>query len=160
MLLDINITMVTSGTRRKESLVGHRILVAIDSWPSSSKYPLGHFVQVGDWFPLRSYISIPLLYYLMRGDSNHANDMMSAFEEELMIIPHNDHTHICLYVSWSIVRLPLQMLGKDGDKAVETQVLLHEFDVPHESFTQEVMACLPPDGWGITEEGRRTYIGL
>jgi hypothetical protein len=26
------------------------------------------------------------------------------------------------------------------------QVLLHEFEVPHEAFTPEVMACLPPAG--------------
>ena len=26
-------------------------------------------------------------------------------------------------------------------------MLLHEFDVPHEAFTPEVMACLPPEGW-------------
>jgi len=43
-------------------------------------------------------------------------------------------------------------LGEDGDKAVETAVLLHEFDVPHAEFTPEVMACLPPATWKITEE--------
>ena len=36
----------------------------------------------------------------------------------------------------------VQVLGKDGDKDVETAVLLHEFDVPHADFTTEVMACL------------------
>ena len=43
-------------------------------------------------------------------------------------------------------------LGNDGDKSVETQVLLHEFDVPHAEFTAEVMACLPPPTWKITDE--------
>eukprot|EP00596_Hydrurales_sp_CCMP1899_P000286 CAMPEP_0119047596 /NCGR_PEP_ID=MMETSP1177-20130426/54054_1 /TAXON_ID=2985 /ORGANISM="Ochromonas sp, Strain CCMP1899" /LENGTH=969 /DNA_ID=CAMNT_0007022385 /DNA_START=511 /DNA_END=3419 /DNA_ORIENTATION=+ len=46
----------------------------------------------------------------------------------------------------------VRVLGKDGDKDVETQVLLHEFDVPCASFSAEVMACLPPQGWAITEE--------
>ena len=43
-------------------------------------------------------------------------------------------------------------LGEDGDKAVETAVLLHEFDVPHAEFTPEVMACLPPPTWKISDE--------
>lgn len=46
----------------------------------------------------------------------------------------------------------MRTLGKDGDKAVETQILLHEFDVPHASFSTEVMACLPPKHWSITPE--------
>ncbi len=46
----------------------------------------------------------------------------------------------------------VRSLGKDGDKSVETQVLLHEFDVPHESFTDAVMSCLPPIDWTITED--------
>lgn len=46
----------------------------------------------------------------------------------------------------------VQSLGADGDKDVETKVLLHEFDVPYESFTSEVMACLPPADWKITED--------
>jgi exosome complex exonuclease DIS3/RRP44 len=43
-------------------------------------------------------------------------------------------------------------LGADGDKQVETQVLLHEFGVSHESFSAEVMACLPPPDWKITPD--------
>eukprot|EP01038_Epipyxis_sp_PR26KG_P006749 gene6749-9246_t len=44
------------------------------------------------------------------------------------------------------------ILGPDGDKDVETAVLLHEFGVPHESFSADVMACLPPENWRITPE--------
>lgn len=40
----------------------------------------------------------------------------------------------------------LRVLGEEGDKAVETQVILHEFDVPHAEFSPTVMACLPPPG--------------
>lgn len=40
----------------------------------------------------------------------------------------------------------VRVLGEAGSKDVETQVLLHEFDVPHEAFSPEVMACLPPAG--------------
>jgi exosome complex exonuclease DIS3/RRP44 len=46
----------------------------------------------------------------------------------------------------------VEIIGPDGDKEVETKVLLHEFDVPHAAFTAEVMSCLPPAGWAITEE--------
>lgn len=39
-------------TRQAESLMSKRIIVAIDSWPRNSRYPLGHFVrclgEVGD----------------------------------------------------------------------------------------------------------------
>jgi exosome complex exonuclease DIS3/RRP44 len=46
----------------------------------------------------------------------------------------------------------VSVLGKNGDKGVETQVLLHEFDVPHEAFSAAVMACLPAADWAITED--------
>lgn len=46
----------------------------------------------------------------------------------------------------------VKTLGEAGDKLVETAVLLHEFDVPYESFSPEVMACLPPADWKISEE--------
>jgi exosome complex exonuclease DIS3/RRP44 len=32
------------------------------------------------------------------------------------------------------------------------QVLLHEYGVPCDEFTTEVMACLPPGDWKITED--------
>ena len=32
-------------TRQSSLLVGQRIIVAIDSWPRTSRYPLGHFVR-------------------------------------------------------------------------------------------------------------------
>lgn len=40
----------------------------------------------------------------------------------------------------------VRVLGIAGTKEVETAVILHEFDVPHEAFSPEVMACLPPAG--------------
>ena len=43
-------------------------------------------------------------------------------------------------------------IGDDGVKDVETQVLLHEFDVPHAEFNADVMACLPPGNWQISED--------
>ena len=43
----------------------------------------------------------------------------------------------------------VRKLGADGDKSVETQVLLHEFGVPNEAFSDEVMSCLPPSTWNI-----------
>ena len=52
----------------------------------------------------------------------------------------------------------VRTLGKIGDKGIETEVLLHEFDIPWEPFSEKVMACLPPPNWTITPEnskGRR-----
>jgi exosome complex exonuclease DIS3/RRP44 len=46
----------------------------------------------------------------------------------------------------------VKILGKKGDKITESEIILHEFGVPHENFTAEVMACLPPDGWAISEK--------
>ena len=86
---DKKIPSIIITTRRKEELIGQRILVAIDSWPPYSEYPFGHYVST---------------------------------------------------------------IGKIGEKSVETQVLLHEFDVPHHSFSQAVLACLPPSDWKITQE--------
>lgn len=45
----------------------------------------------------------------------------------------------------------VRIMGQDTDKAVLTEVLLHEFGVPHEAFTSEVMACLPAADWKISE---------
>ena len=87
--IDAKIPPVRLVTRRRDELVGNRLLVAIDSWPNDSIHPHGHYSRI---------------------------------------------------------------LGKSGDKDVETQILLHEFDVPHEAFTKEVMGCLPPADWSITED--------
>ena len=46
----------------------------------------------------------------------------------------------------------IRSLGEDGNKEVETQVLLHEFGVPCEAFSTEVMACLPSKDWKITSD--------
>ena len=63
---DKKIPSIVIATRRKEELIGQRLLVTIDSWPPYSEYPFGHYIST---------------------------------------------------------------IGKIGDKSVETQVLLHEFDV-------------------------------
>lgn len=91
MFLPVNkrIPPIQIHSRRKESLMGNRILVSVDDWPESSLVPLGHYVST---------------------------------------------------------------LGKDGDREVESQVLLHEFDVPCNNFSAEVMACLPDSSWKITDE--------
>uniref|UniRef100_S4RGS1 RNB domain-containing protein n=1 Tax=Petromyzon marinus TaxID=7757 RepID=S4RGS1_PETMA len=39
-----------------------------------------------------------------------------------------------------------------GDKETETEVLLLEHDVPHQPFSQAVLACLPPPTFSITAE--------
>uniref|UniRef100_S4RBI4 RNB domain-containing protein n=1 Tax=Petromyzon marinus TaxID=7757 RepID=S4RBI4_PETMA len=42
--------------------------------------------------------------------------------------------------------------GDCGDKETETEVLLLEHDVPHQPFSQAVLACLPPPTFSITAE--------
>lgn len=48
----------------------------------------------------------------------------------------------------------VKSLGNIGDKETENQVLLLEHDVPHLSFTDAVLSCLPPEGaqWTIPSE--------
>ena len=67
-------------TSQSTTLSNQRIIVAIDSWPRTSRYPVGHFVRA---------------------------------------------------------------LGKIGDKATENEVLLLEHDIPHSTFSEAVMDCLP-----------------
>jgi len=76
-------------TRQADILANQRIIVAIDSWPRTSRYPVGHFVRA---------------------------------------------------------------LGKIGDKATENMVLLLEHDIPHSSFSEAVLDCLPSLPWTITRQ--------
>ncbi|XP_075919903.1 exosome complex exonuclease RRP44-like [Petromyzon marinus] len=46
----------------------------------------------------------------------------------------------------------VRSLGECGDKETETEVLLLEHDVPHQPFSQAVLACLPPPTFSITAE--------
>ncbi len=76
-------------TQQADVLLRKRILINIDSWPRSSRFPHGHLDRV---------------------------------------------------------------LGEIGDKETETQVLLLEHDIPHQSFSSAVLACLPQMPWQITSE--------
>jgi len=88
---DRRIPIIRIETRQYETLKNQRLVVAIDSWPRASRYPLGHYVK---------------------------------------------------------------SLGNIGDKETENQVLLLEHDVPHLSFSEAVLACLPPEGpdWKIPDQ--------
>ncbi len=66
-------------TTQRERLLGKRILIAIDSWPADSPYPLGHYVKT---------------------------------------------------------------MGDIGSKDVETEVLLHEHNIPCDPFPAKVRTCL------------------
>lgn len=47
--VDARIPPVLVRTTQRDRLIGKRILIAIDSWPADSQYPLGHFVKtMGD----------------------------------------------------------------------------------------------------------------
>lgn len=46
----------------------------------------------------------------------------------------------------------VKTLGDIGDKDVETEVLLHEHDIPCDGFSAKVLACLPPVDYEIKLE--------
>ena len=84
-------------TRQASKLKGQRIIVAADSWPRHSRYPLGHFIR---------------------------------------------------------------SLGPIGDKGTENEVLLLEHDIPHSSFSEAVLDCLPELPWVITPEDVEKRVDL
>lgn len=90
--VDARVPPVLVRTTQRERLLSKRILIAIDSWPADSPYPLGHYVKT---------------------------------------------------------------LGDTGMKDVETEVLLHEHNIPCEPFPAKVLACLPPDDYKIELEPGR-----
>lgn len=45
-----------------------------------------------------------------------------------------------------------KVLGKYGDKLVETQIILQEYGVTDEQFSDAVLSCLPSTDWQIPEE--------
>jgi exosome complex exonuclease DIS3/RRP44 len=73
--VDLRVPPVLIRTTQRDRLVGKRILIAIDSWPVDSEFPLGHYVRT---------------------------------------------------------------IGESGEKGVETEVLLHEFDIPCDPFPVKV----------------------
>ncbi|GME83503.1 unnamed protein product [Ambrosiozyma monospora] len=49
ILMDRSLPKIRIKTRRAKELVGKRIVIAVDSWPTTSKFPEGHFVRtLGD----------------------------------------------------------------------------------------------------------------
>lgn len=57
-------------------------------------------------------------------------------------------------------RLPLgrfiRVLGDTGDRDVETEVLLHQHDIPTKEFSEEVLRCLPEEGETAVSEQTAT----
>lgn len=47
----------------------------------------------------------------------------------------------------------VRTLGESGLKDVETEVLLHEHDIPCDPFPAKVLACLPPEDYKIGKDG-------
>ena len=47
----------------------------------------------------------------------------------------------------------VRSLGPIGDKATENEVLLLEHDIPHSTFSEAVLDCLPELPWIITPQG-------
>ncbi|KAF9200140.1 exosome catalytic subunit dis3 [Haplosporangium sp. Z 27] len=44
--METKIPKIKFRTRQAHSLLGKRIIISIDSWPRTSKYPIGHFIRV------------------------------------------------------------------------------------------------------------------
>jgi exosome complex exonuclease DIS3/RRP44 len=84
--VDKKVPPILIRTAQRERFLGQRIIVAMDSWPADSPFPLGHYVRT---------------------------------------------------------------IGIAGSKDVETQVLLQQFDIPHDPFSAAVLACLPPEDYRI-----------
>ena len=84
--VDKKVMPILFRTAQRDRFLGQRIIVAMDSWPADSPYPLGHYVST---------------------------------------------------------------IGVAGSKDVETQVLLHQYDIPHDPFPAAVLACLPSEEYRI-----------
>lgn len=54
----------------------------------------------------------------------------------------------------------IRALGPIGDKSTENEVLLLEHDIPHSSFSEAVMDCLPSLPWVIGAEDERSRVDL
>ena len=78
-----------------------------------------------------------------------------------IVVAINDWPTNSLYPIGHYIRFPcfhvsiFRSLGQIGDREVETQVLLLEHSIPANVFSKEVMDCLPPADWHITEENAR-----
>ena len=91
--VDSKIPPLLIRTTQRDRWVGQRLVVAMDSWPTDSPFPLGHYTKT---------------------------------------------------------------LGKIGDKAVETQVLLLQHNIPFEAFPAAVLACLPPADYDLQADYEAT----
>uniref|UniRef100_A0A0N5A9L5 Protein DIS3 homolog n=1 Tax=Syphacia muris TaxID=451379 RepID=A0A0N5A9L5_9BILA len=49
----------------------------------------------------------------------------------------------------------VRVIGKAGDRETEEEVLLLEHDIPHDPFSEEVLACLPSLPWTMPEQKYR-----
>uniref|UniRef100_A0A2M4CSQ7 Protein DIS3 homolog n=1 Tax=Anopheles darlingi TaxID=43151 RepID=A0A2M4CSQ7_ANODA len=54
----------------------------------------------------------------------------------------------------------VRALGPIGSKETENEVILLEHDVPHNRFSEEVLACLPQLPWTITPEDLKRRVDL
>jgi len=46
----------------------------------------------------------------------------------------------------------VSILGDIGEKDTENEVLLLEHDIPHSTFSADVLSCLPSVSWTISDE--------
>ena len=79
---------------------------------------------------------------------------------------HSNTCHLTIFFSPSFrhSRYPvghfIRCLGPIGDKATENQVLLLEHDIPHSSFGEAVLDCLPTLPWSITPKDEKERVDL
>jgi len=87
-------------TRQSDKLIGQRIIVAIDSWPRTSRYPMGHFVRalgkIGD----------------------------KATENEVLLLEHDiPHSKFSDAVLECLPQLPWEITQKDVQERVDCRHL-------------------------------------
>lgn len=71
----------------------------------------------------------------------------ATLSSQKIIVAIDSWPRMSRYPSGHFVRA----LGNVGDKATENEVLLLEHDVPHHSFSDAVLSCLPSMPWTINE---------
>uniref|UniRef100_S4S040 Uncharacterized protein n=1 Tax=Petromyzon marinus TaxID=7757 RepID=S4S040_PETMA len=102
---------------------------------------------------------------LVLHDEGVAGDVAEENEEDVVsgasTLPNQNQTQTPIWTATPqelcAVWVPMYQWKRDtgdecGDKETETEVLLLEHDVPHQPFSQSVLACLPPPTFNITAE--------
>jgi len=94
---DARIPPILFRTMRRDNLLGKRILVAIDSWPADSRFPLGHYVETLGDVGLKEVETEVLLYeHKIPCDPFPAKVMRGMFDSNIVTMSF-DRRIDCLF---------------------------------------------------------------